>query len=143
MSTGKIIEIYIPGDPVALKRHRTAVRGKHAIQYDPKENKDWKAYCATFMLEAMSGLEPLAGPVRLIIECHFAMPKSRWLKKSRRLGSWHTKKPDLSNLEKGIEDAANGILWHDDSQVCWKESKKILGDQGSAPYTTVKVVEMP
>ncbi len=38
-------------------------------------------------------------------------------KKKLKADVQHTKKPDLDNLIKFVKDCANGVLWHDDSQV--------------------------
>jgi len=39
----------------------------------------------------------------------------------------HAQKPDASNLVKIIEDAANGILWHDDCQIVRLTARKEWG----------------
>jgi Holliday junction resolvase RusA-like endonuclease len=136
------ISLLIPGEPYALKRHRTAVRGKHAIQYDPKENRDWKSYAATMMYEAMAGLDPMDGPVSLQLVAGFSMPKSRWRKKVPRPTEWHTKRPDLDNVIKAVKDAAKGILWHDDSQVATLAATKMTLEQGRGPYLRVSVRQL-
>lgn len=134
-----MIEFTIPGEPYALKRHRTAVRGKHAIAYDPKENRDWKATAGQYMRDAMGDRDPFAGPVHLTIDARFSMPKSRHLKKTKRPGEWHTKRPDLDNIVKAVKDAAKGILWLDDSQVCKVYAEKWTQVQGAAPGLRVTV----
>lgn len=54
----------------------------------------------------------------------------------------HRIKPDLSNLVKFYEDAGNGILWHDDSQISSLTTKKILAIN---PITiiTIEQIHMP
>lgn len=39
----------------------------------------------------------------------------------------HTQKPDLSNFIKLLEDAANGVLYHDDSQIVSIAAHKVWG----------------
>jgi Holliday junction resolvase RusA-like endonuclease len=56
--------------------------------------------------------------------CHFGSGKnSQILKPSAP--EHHTKKPDLTKLERSTEDALTGIIWKDDCQVvkCEKEKK--------------------
>jgi Holliday junction resolvase RusA-like endonuclease len=51
---------------------------------------------------------------------HMPIPKSfnQFKKNACKWGFIeHISKPDRSNLEKFYEDCANGILWHDDSQI--------------------------
>lgn len=33
-------------------------------------------------------------------------------------GEYHTNKPDIDNLFKGVTDSLNGIIWEDDSLIC-------------------------
>lgn len=41
----------------------------------------------------------------------------------------HIKKPDSDNLEKFLFDAMTGLLWDDDSRICWVlKSKSITKD---------------
>jgi Holliday junction resolvase RusA-like endonuclease len=37
-----------------------------------------------------------------------------------------TIKPDVSNLNKAIEDALTGIVWRDDSVVCESHERKVF-----------------
>ena len=53
------------------------------------------------------------GAVKVAMGFGFERPKS--VKPKKR--PYHTVKPDLTNLAKLVEDAANKILWNDDSQI--------------------------
>lgn len=57
------------------------------------------------------------GPV--VLECRFYLPRPQALmRKKDPAGSiWHTKKPDLDNLYKAVQDALVNLLWRDDNQV--------------------------
>jgi Holliday junction resolvase RusA-like endonuclease len=46
---------------------------------------------------------------------------------------------DLSNFVKGLEDAGNGILWHDDCQIASFTASKWVAAQDQEPYTEVNV----
>ena len=63
--------------------------------------------------------EPLTGPVYLGLIFHMPMPQSWSDKKKKRMdGQPHDKRPDRDNLEKGVCDAFNKIIWKDDGQIC-------------------------
>lgn len=64
-----------------------------------------------------------------------AMPKRRW-QVSRNAG-------DFDNLAKGIADAGNGVLWHDDSQIAAFTIEKVRAAQGEAERTEVMVWSLP
>jgi Holliday junction resolvase RusA-like endonuclease len=63
--------------------------------------------------------DPLTGPVELNLTFYMPMPKDWSEKKRQRMeGQLHTKRPDRDNLEKGVCDSFNKIVWKDDGQVC-------------------------
>ncbi|MCP4709865.1 MAG: RusA family crossover junction endodeoxyribonuclease [Planctomycetes bacterium] len=117
----KPIDFFIPGNPVALKRHRTMMnmRGR-SIQYDPSKSDK-----ADFLAKAMERrpAKPLEGPLSLSIVFNFARPKSHYRtgKYAGELKSnapvYHTCTPDLDNLLKFVGDAFNGVFWKDDSAI--------------------------
>lgn len=63
---------------------------------------------------------PADGPLELELVFHLPIPAS-WSKRkqeeARRGLLRHTSRPDVDNLGKLVMDAANGILWRDDSQL--------------------------
>lgn len=60
---------------------------------------------------------PLNGPLRLRLTFFLQAPKNLDAKLRAGKNIAHVKKPDLSNIIKGIEDALKGICYHDDSQI--------------------------
>ncbi len=68
--------------------------------------------------------EPLTGPVS--VNVLFVMPMTKKMK-PEQAGEWHTKKPDIDNMIKGVFDAATGIAWNDDSQVVQSSEMKMYG----------------
>lgn len=62
-------------------------------------------------------------PVYMKIDFFFEIPKS-WTKKKKEGAKWHTSKPDVDNLCKGVMDALNGIAYKDDTQVCYIQAQK-------------------
>lgn len=73
-------------------------------------------------------------PVSLELEFGFIRPKSN---KSKHM--IHHYKPDITNLEKALEDALNFIVWKDDCQVGIKATKKIWSDRN---YVRIKVIDL-
>lgn len=129
------ISFFIPGNPKALKRHRTVrvVKNKNFIrQYDPSESdkKD-------FLVMALNHrpAKPIEGRIIMELQFVFSRPKSHYRtgKNSHMLKdnapTYHTVKPDTSNLMKFVEDAFNGVFWKDDSQICISYQSKIYDDK--------------
>ena len=115
-----MIEFEIPGNPQALKRHRTFRKGNFTGQYDPSKGDK-----ADFLAMTMANKpdKPLDEPLKVTISCFFPRPKSHFrtgkysgeLKEG--MSEYHTKTPDADNLAKFVCDALNGIFWTDDKIV--------------------------
>lgn len=98
--------IFFPMEPVAKARARVTALGN----YTPKKTKDAEKLIAWSLRDKYKD-KPHSGPVSVKMEFYFRRPKAR--KKAIN----HVCKPDLTNLAKTVEDAANKILWDDDSQI--------------------------
>ena len=111
------IQFTIPGNPVPKARPRVTKSG-HA--YTPKKTSDYEKLVQIYAKQAMAGMNPTTEAVRLTVRAFFPIPKS-WTKakKEKALNGdlKHTTKPDLSNIVKAVEDAMNGIVYKDDSQI--------------------------
>ena len=87
----------------------------------------WQEQIRAYLRQAWQG-EPLDGPV--VLECHFYLPwpDSAPQRRSESIERWYEKhrimKPDRTNLYKAFEDACQGILFHNDSQVLRGEPRK-------------------
>ena len=77
------------------------------------------------------------GPLLLRLTFRFRCPASA-KKKEKEIERWHTKRPDLDNLEKSITDGI-ACLMGDDSQICTKVSKKIIARWGQPEGTEVSI----
>lgn len=136
MSEGRI-EITIPGKPIAKARPRFFRKGNFVGTYSSQETEEGK-----WMLEAKQQVyieKLMEGSIALYII--FAMPVVKgWSKKKLRLLDetivYHTKRPDLDNLVKFVKDCLNGIVWKDDSQICFLEAKKYYSLE---PKTVIKI----
>lgn len=121
----------IPGNPIPLKRHRTAKGKAYDSQKKEKENHQWH------IRSLINGLFPAHSAIKLVVEYHMPIPKSYSKRRAKEclLGP-HAKKPDLSNLIKFTEDALNGIVWEDDSLISEIEARKFYATE---PKTVFKI----
>ena len=114
MGEMKRIQITVLGNPKALKRHRH-IKSGHT--YDP--SKADKQDIAVVIQQQAPDILP-QGPVTLDLWFYMPIPKS-WPKyrkaKAEKEIVPHAIRPDLSNLVKLVEDAANSILYADDKQI--------------------------
>lgn len=135
------MRIVVDGNPIAKKRPRFVRRGKFVSTYNPQETEEGR-----FLLLAKGQISgPLQGPLR--VDCIFYMPrpkshygtgkKAGVLKQDAPL--YHTKKPDIDNLQKTVYDCLNGFAWSDDSIICISESKKLYSDR---PRTEIVIMEV-
>ncbi len=116
------MKIIIPGIPVAKGRPRLSKYGT----YTPAKTVNYEKLVKHYYMDQAEGIK-LSGPIRMEIYLFFPIPKS-YSKKQVELikaqGMVHTKKPDISNCLKSIEDALNGLAYDDDSQIveimAWK-----------------------
>lgn len=126
-----MIQITVPGVPVPKARPRITRTG-HA--YTPKRTAEYEKRISLFAGREMriNGIQPLEKAIRLTVTAVFAVPKS-WTKAKREKalsgGLKHTSRPDLSNIVKSVEDALNGVVYDDDSQICGIQCIKTYGEE--------------
>jgi Holliday junction resolvase RusA-like endonuclease len=110
-----------------------------ASVYHPRSGpmKKWMAHAEIVLEQAMRDLGggpivPKGGAIRVSILCVFELAKSHHRKRSLPRRSWQTGagKGDWDNLAKPVCDAANEIVWHDDTQIVRGSVEKIVGRQG-------------
>ena len=127
------LQVAIPGSPIGQGRPKFSTINGHAKAYDPEKSRNYKAYVKLLATQAMKeqGFEMIEGPCSLDILAFFEVPKSKSKKfKERALEGLErpTKKPDLSNIVKGIEDALNGLVYKDDSSIVYLSVGKYYSD---------------
>lgn len=121
-----VLTINIPGAPIAKKRPRFARRGKFVTTYNDQQTEEGKFIC--LMQTQLNGHKPIPTGTPITMEISFYMPFPASMSAKKRKGAYHTKKPDLDNMIKFVKDCANGVLWHDDSQVMGIKASKIYSD---------------
>jgi len=112
------IVIELPGAPVPKGRPRMT---RHGRAYTPAKTRRYEQSLAQAGQAAMSGKQPIDGPIQVSVVAFFEPPTSwpRWKKMlvdKSQSGVQHTVKPDADNLAKTI-DGLNGIVWVDDAQI--------------------------
>jgi Holliday junction resolvase RusA-like endonuclease len=115
-----MITFKVDADPVGKQRARYAKRGNFVQTYTPDKTRNYESLIREAAIEAMGSSEPLETPVTLYLYIRAPIPKS--LPKKRIEACLNglekpIKKPDASNVLKSVEDAMNGVVYKDDSQI--------------------------
>jgi len=128
MTFQTMFKIY--GEPVAKGRPRFTKQGR---TYTPAKTKKYEDEVRMMAKAAMGSSEPLETPVSVFIHITLPIPLSYSKKRSEECLSGFerpTKRPDLTNIIKSIEDGMNGIVYKDDSQIVSLHSTKVYGTIG-------------
>jgi len=127
-----MIIINIDGlEPVAKGRARSTKSGHH---YTPTKTRKFEEAVRAAAVAQMreNGYKIIEGGVRVDIVLSFSIPKSwpKWKKEMALNGEIdHTTKPDATNVCKAIEDALNGVVWNDDSQIIAPHPVKLYSEK--------------
>lgn len=137
------IRFVVPGIPIAQPRQRHRVVCGHAQNYTPAKHpvNQFKRDAAIAVAKLYQG-PPLEGP--LYMEIVFVMPRpGRLIWKTRPMPREpHTAKPDRDNLMKSLQDALNGLLYVDDSQLCDGPVSKVIAAGNEQAQTIVTLRRM-
>ena len=122
----------VDGDPVGKQRARYAKRGNYVQTYTPDKTRNYEALIKEAAIQAMGSNEILETPVNLYLYIRAPIPKS--LPKKRLEACLNgsekpIKKPDASNVLKSVEDAMNGVIYKDDSQIVNIHVTKVYSSQ--------------
>jgi Holliday junction resolvase RusA-like endonuclease len=129
------------GEPVAWARTRLGLRG---IPFTPKAQRNNAATLRLAAQDAMDGRSPLDCALRIDLSAEFGIPAS-WSKKrvaAAIAGAIRpTKRPDLSNIIKQVEDALNGVVFRDDALIVeYGRIRKVYSTHPKL-IVTVKTIE--
>jgi Holliday junction resolvase RusA-like endonuclease len=135
---GFMIEIEIKGNPIAKARPRFARVGKFVRTYDPQETEESRFL---FEVQKQWNRPPIDHPLK--VRCSFEMPIPKGTSGKKRQAMnfdeiKHTKRPDISNLIKFVEDCLNGVVWKDDSFIVYLAGGKFYSDE---PKTLIMIEE--
>jgi Holliday junction resolvase RusA-like endonuclease len=137
MSSGAglaVLDIRIFGLPVPQGRPRARAfqhQGATRVSvYDPATSRDWKRTVLAQVLPQKPAA-PVEGP--LVMALTFFLPRPKTLPRREH---FHVKRPDCSNLLKAVEDALNGIVYRDDSQIVKLD---IVKEYSPAPGVQIRI----
>jgi len=133
----EIATAFVHGDPKAQPRTRaSSFGGGRARVYDPGTANGWKNLIAQ-ALRKYAG-QAITDALHVDLTFFFPRPRSHFgTGKNSKLmkefaPEFHTKKPDIDNLEKAVYDALSeksGIgLWKDDAQIVSCRPHKMYAD---------------
>jgi Holliday junction resolvase RusA-like endonuclease len=118
-----MIALKLPIEPIAAARPRVCRFGT----YYPKRYDEYKK-SLRFLIRNKYKAEPMAGALEVCVVFSMEKPKS-----AKR--EYPSVRPDIDNLLKGVFDAANEIIWMDDSQIVDLHAFKAYG----IPSITISV----
>lgn len=140
------VKFTVLGPPVGKGRPRFRNAGDFVRPYTPKgtvsyENLvklEYRRQCNDFRFDEKT-------PVDMRIIAYYAIPKSASKKKKTLMLERKIrpiKKPDSSNVVKSIEDALNGIAYHDDAQIVDSQIRRFYSENPRV-VVTIQEAEMP
>jgi Holliday junction resolvase RusA-like endonuclease len=124
------VSFIVPDHPFGKQTSKSTKKG--SWHYKPKETRSYEDTVKLLARQAMKGRPPVDIDVGLMLVAVFPILKD--FTKAERAAALAdeirpTKKPDLSNITKAIEDGMNGVVYCDDNQITeYGGSKKIYGE---------------
>ena len=128
--TPRQMRFLLCGDPKPLQRPRFS--GRHV--YD--NQRTLKISLSSEMADQMGDEKMFEKAIA--VDFIFFMPMPQ--RSKSRAGKYHTFKPDLSNLIKLVEDAANGIIFTDDCIIAVITAKKIYDDTSRTEFVVTELL---
>jgi Holliday junction resolvase RusA-like endonuclease len=124
------VSFIVPGHPFGKQTSKSTKNGRR--HYTPQETVRYENLVMMQAMQAMQDRPPVDIDVGLMFVAVFPVPDS-WSAKKRAAALAGdirpTKKPDLSNIQKALEDGMNAVVFKDDSQITESGgSKKIYGE---------------
>jgi len=136
----------VPGAPHGKDRPRAGLIHGRIVMYTPKKTKDYEKSVREAFVKAYPDSIPLDGPVCVVIEACFQIPKSERKAVAEKCVSGEllpTKKCDADNIAKAVLDAVNGLAYRDDAQVVHLDvHKRYVSNVGDSPSVAVTVYAM-
>ncbi len=131
----------IPGEPVPQMRPRV-VQNKYTHHIHAYTPDKCAVYAERVRLYALRHLENtefqrLTGPLEVFMTFYRSKPKS-----ASKRDVFPVTRPDLSNYVKLVEDALNGLIWVDDSQIVISTLRKMYAEGSEEARTVVSISEV-
>jgi Holliday junction resolvase RusA-like endonuclease len=136
--------VFGEAQPAGSKRAfmRPGMKFPVVVDDNPK-SKDFKGSVAREAAKAMNGAALLDGPLFLEVTFYRVRPKGHCGKHGvRRSAPSHPDtKPDLLKVTRGVEDAMEGIVYRNDSQICGEALVKLFGEPARVEITVSSIQE--
>lgn len=116
----EVVSFQVDGLPVPKGSFSPARNGGFRPQGDQRKINAWRSDVKAAAHLAMDGagyVDLMRGPIRLLVDFQLPAPKS--IPKYKMGWLLPTKKPDIDKLIRSVCDHLTGIVWADDSQVCF------------------------
>lgn len=113
---------------------------KKGFAYTPSSTKKAERDMAVLISDQLKGKMPIDTAIRLEMDVYMPRPKSHYGsgKNSDNIKDSSPKfpitKPDIDNLEKAFCDAAEGLLWTNDSRIVQKTTNLWYADDRAPGY---------
>jgi Holliday junction resolvase RusA-like endonuclease len=132
------VEFVVVGKAQPAGSKRAFVVNGHAVVTDANKNsKPWQAEVKAAAVEAMPSSDLLEGPLELVVLFYEPRPKGHYNSKGElnaqgQRNLWPAKKPDVTKLVRGVEDAMTGVVYRDDAQIVHQFAAKHFGEPARA-----------
>jgi Holliday junction resolvase RusA-like endonuclease len=111
-----LLDVFIPVQPVPQSRPRFTAQG-HPYTDTRTRQSEWR------LRQYVSDrcFRKTEAPISLAVTVYLSPPKmpKKWIGKKHP-----SKRPDLSNFIKSVEDALTGVVWRDDAQIVEMHARK-------------------
>ena len=143
------LQLEFPGIPFSKQSSRSRIvqgKGRAFVHHyqSAKVKQGERNITAMAVTQLPDGFEPFSGPV-IVEDITFVFPPRKSEKKSTlsliESGQmvYKTTKPDLTdNLQKGVFDALEGIVYLNDSQICEVQAVRKIYGKHPGIYMTIK-----
>lgn len=134
-----MIAFTLPLDPHSVQHggKRVAVINGKPRFFKTKKAASW-ANAVGLCANRYRPSQPFSCPVKLCVTFVIRRPQSLGGKKYPEGRLPAPKRPDLDNLQKGLQDALKGF-WEDDSQIVELSLKKVYSAKGEEPKIEVEI----
>lgn len=133
-------EFTVMGNPRGKGRPRFSNKGGFTRTYTPSKTVSYEHLVALEYERQCGGMYFDKGiPLRMVIEAYLPIPTSVSKKKHDQMVAkelYPLKKADSSNILKAVEDALNGVAYHDDVQFV---DSRVMRFYGEVPRVEVMI----
>ena len=125
-----LLTFFVPSLPVAQPRQRHTRTGhNYTPSTHPVQAFKYAVAQEARRLLQQGGLPSPCFPeggVSLAYTLYFPRPKALQWKRRPQMALYHWHKPDMENVQMGLQNALTGIVWHDDAQIAVVTGRKLI-----------------